>query len=329
MRAHPCSIGSRERDPSSRAGRAASRKRWMATTLVAACALACAGNSVQANPGPFGVVYTHIHAGGGDFCSALQVATCQEFVQVTDANGIHNFDMILPCWWDDFEWLYEAVTNLEFTIQWPAEWQFVDASACGSGAVSVVHEGNGARFSIENLEGAPVNGQLLGLGRVVLNVTSEGSTSCPDWPHPESISWVEGRISGCGNCVHGVCDDWDPVRPVLPWPVLELTADRGGRASRLFFVDSDGSEHGPNEFTFSTTAPWITLKTTSIGGPYSPEYDVTVSADAQTLEPGVHEAWVEVQSATCYECEKIVFNVPEQYTPAVPQTWGSLKTRFR
>jgi hypothetical protein len=331
MRACLCAGDSRLRERTSRVERMALRGQRTATLMLAAYTLVCVGSAALANPGPMGIVYTHIHAGGGDFCSALPVSTCEEFVQVTDATGILNFDMILPCWWDDFEWLYGAVTNLEFTIQWPAEWQFVDASACGSGAVSVVHEGNGARFSIENLEGAPVNGQLLGLGRVVLNVTSEGSTSCPDWPHPESISWVEGRISGCGNCVHGVCGDYSPVRPALPSPVLDLTADSSGTASGVFRVESDGSEHGnPLEYTFSSTAPWITIEPISIDDPDYPRYDVTVTADDGTLEPGVHETWIEVQSATCYECERIIFTVPETDPPAADEeTWGSLKTRFR
>ena len=67
----------------------------------------------------------------------------------------------------------------------------------------------------------------------------------------------------------------------------------------------------------------------SIGTPWFPEYDVTVTADAQTLEPGSYETWVEVQGQYCDECEKIVFTVPEDPSPVVPETWGSVKTEFR
>jgi hypothetical protein len=315
-----------------RVERAAPRRRRVAALMLAACTLACVGIAALANPGPSGLVFTHIHAGEGGFCSALPVSTCEDLVQVSDATGILCFDMILPWWWDDFEWLYGAVTNLEFTVQWPAEWQFVQASACGSGAVGVIHRGNGATFWIENLEGAPVNGQLLGLGRLVLNVTSEGSTSCPDWPYPEGIAWVGGRISECGNCMEAICTDWEPIRPALPSPVLELAAGDSGMASGQFHVDCEGMEGGgsPTAFAFDTTEPWITLQAVSVGSSYHPEYDVTVTANAQALSPGVHEAWVEVQVPYCYECERIVFTVPETDPPAtIPETWGSLKSKFR
>jgi hypothetical protein len=304
------------------------RGHW--AVLLAACALASIGSAALANPGPEGVVYAHIHGGAGDFCSAVPVATCEEIVQVADATGVLSFDLILS-WGSELEYLY-TVTNAEFTIQWPPEWQFVDASVCGLGATSVVQEGDAASFSIENLEGCPVNGQLVGLGRLVLNVTSEGSLWCQDYNFPEvGIGWSGGRISACGNCVHGVCGDYSPVRPALPSPVLDLTADSSGTASGVFRVESDGSEHGnPLEYTFSSTAPWITIEPISIDDPDYPRYDVTVTADDGTLEPGVHETWIEVQSATCYECERIIFTVPETDPPAADEeTWGSLKTRFR
>jgi hypothetical protein len=330
MRARLRFAGSCRPDQTVHAAWGLQRKRGMAALLVAACALACIGSVARANPAPTAIVYTHIHGGLSDFCNTLPVPACEEIVQVVDATGILNFDMILP-WPHEFEWLYGWATNLEFTVQWPAEWQFVDASACGSGVTDVVHEGNSATFSIENLEGAPVNGDVLGIGRLVLNVTSEGATSCPDWPWPMGIDWIGGRISACGNCLAADCAHWEPIRPVLPSPLLELAADCGGTASGQFHVGSSGLEHGspPNEYAFSTSVPWITLDLVSIGTPWFPEYDVTVTADAQTLEPGVYETWVEVQGQYCYECERIVFTVPEHPSPAVPDSWGSLKTKFR
>jgi hypothetical protein len=302
------------------------RGHW--AVLLAACALASIGSAALANPSPSGIVYTHIHAGGGDFCSALPVSTCQEIVQVTDATGVLNFDMILPCWWLG-EWLCEG-SSIVFTVKWPAAWQFVDASVCGSGA-SVVQVDNGATFSIGSMDGAPASGLLVGLGRLVLNVTSEGSTwfthiSSPDF----SCDWVGGRISGCGNCMRSRCGDWEPMRPVLPAPVLELAAGDSGRAVGQFHVDSAGFEDGDLEYTFSASEPWITLAPVSVGQSYYPEYDVTVTADALALAPGVHEAWIEVHAPYCYECEWIIVTVPETDPPAADEeTWGSLKTRFR
>jgi hypothetical protein len=324
-------IGSRRRGQTTGACRATLRRGRIGVLTLTACAFACIGSTVLANPVPNHVAYTHIHPGTGDFCSALPVTTCEEIVQVTDATGVLSFDVILR-WWDALEWLYWPETDAMFTIQWPAEWQFVDASACGSGAVSVVHEGNRATFSIEHLESAPMSGELVGLCRLVLDVTSEGSISGPDWYTPEGTYLNGGRISTCGDCVYAICDGLSPVHPALPSPVLELAADSSGTASGQFHVSSDGPEDsGDIEYTFSTTAPWITLEADLLGDPGGwPEYDVTVTADAQTLGPGVHETWIEVRSATCYECQRIVFTVPETDPPAADEeTWGSLKARFR
>jgi hypothetical protein len=335
MRAWLRAGASRQRERTRRLERMAPhmapRGRRTAALMLAACALACIGSGARANPAPTAIVYTHIHGGQSVFCNTLPVSACEEIVQVVDATGVLNFDMILA-WGGDLDFLYAWATNLEFTVRWPEEWQFVDASACGSGALGVVHEGNGATFIIESLEGAPVNGQVLGLGRLVLNVTSEGSTSCPDWPGHAGTVWIGGRISECGDCMEAICGvDWEPVRPALPSPLLELAAGDSGMAVEQFHVDSDGLEHGtPISYAFSATVPWITLETALSGDPTYPDYDVTVTADARTLEPGVHEAWIEVQSETCYECEKIVFTVPETDPPAAdPETWGSMKTKFR
>ena len=308
------------------AGRAAPRRWALVVFTLTACALACGGSGALANPGPMGIVFTYVHAGGGDFCGVLPVSTCQQIVQVTDATGVLDFDMILPCWWIG-EWVCDA-TSIVFTVKWPAAWQFVDASVCGSGA-SVVQVDNSATFSIGNLDGAPASGSLIGLGRLVLNATSEGSTWFSQLYCPSiDLDWVGGRISGCGNCMRARCDDWEPTRPALPSPVLELAADDSGMASGQFHVDSAGSEGYHLAYTFTTTAPWITLTPVSVGQSYYPEYDVTVTANAQALEPGAHEAWVEVHARWCYECEKVVFIVPNP-PAAIPETWGSLKTKFR
>jgi hypothetical protein len=308
------------------------RRRGMAALVVAACAVVCVGSAALANPMPNYLAYTHIQTEVGDFCGALPVTACEDVVQVTDATGVLSFSVILR-WWDDIRWLYVPETDAEFTIQWPAEWQFVDASACGSGAVSVVHDGNQATFSIEHLESAPMSGQRVGLCRLVLDVTSEGSISSPDWHAPEGTYLIGGRISECGTCVEAICGHWQPVRPVLPSPLLELAADDGGMASGQFHVNSDGYEDGaPVEYTFITSAPWIALEPVSVGNPEfpEPEYDVTVTADVEALEPGVHKAWIEVHGPCCYECQRIVFTVPETDPPAVvPESWGSLKTKFR
>ena len=87
--------------------------------------------------------------------------------------------------------------------------------------------------------------------------------------------------------------------------------------------------YGIGYFSFSTTAPWLSLVAVHVGEPNRPEYDVTVTAEAGALEPGVHEGWIEVESPWCYECEKILFTA-QPAPPAVQVgNWGRLKSRFR
>jgi hypothetical protein len=305
-------------------------RRIGASTAVVFAVLAA---PASANPVPFGFVLVHVHDDTGDPCSAVPVSSCAEIVQTTDRTGTLAFDFLVEPYYADLPTLYSMSHNFQFTITWPADWQFASGSACGSGGVGVVQHDSQATFSIGDLHGAPLiddgSESLVELGRLVLNVTSEGRVrrlSDNWWFGP---AWSEGRAGiVCGNCVPDYCTIYEAYRPVFEPPLLELTAGADGMATGNFYVNSDGY-NGASQYDFECSAPWISLDVVPTGQG-EPEYDVTVHADGHGLGVGVHEASIEVRAPYCQECERVLFTVNDSIpSPARPESWGSLKSRFR
>jgi hypothetical protein len=299
-----------------------------ALLLMAAAVLALGAGPARANPHPNGgFVLVNIHDPGGDFCTSPLPASCDEFVQTTDRTGTLAFDIILYSpYYEGFNYLY-ASSDIVFTIAWPSDWQFVDAQACGSGAVGVAQEGNHATFTIQDPHGIPVSEEFAGLGRVILNVTSEGSAWFSQEWYDFLADWAEGRAGvSCGTCVRLWCDHYGYDTPELTPRLLELTADGTGGDTGSFHVDATGYDIGPDTLSFHADVPWISLDLIHLQE-NAPVYDVTVHADATGLPPGVHEGTIEVSAQYCYECERVTLTVLD--TPVRPTSWGSLKTLFR
>jgi hypothetical protein len=284
-------------------------------------------------------VFTHVHAVEGDLCAGLPVTTCEQITPITSSTGTLAFDFILY-WRFGTQALYAENSNLTFVIEWSSDWGYVDAQVCGSGDTGMVlsHQGNRATFWIQDLHGAPMSGDLVGLARLVLSVPVEGSLRCiqqtgfgeyPDWP---------GARAGveCGTCLYYDCTGY-PIIPLIQPRLTELTADETGHASGQFHVDFTGFDEYPyvGEFEFTVTEPWLAVTTTYLGyDPCCPIYDAVAHADAKDLAPGVYEGWIEVHALECYECEKVVLTVPAPASipdagESAPETWGHVKSLFR
>ncbi len=308
----------------------APRMRALAVVLLAVCLPAVVQGPSRANPVPEGLVLTHIHDVQGDLCATPPIGSCADVVQVTDRTGILAFDFILLDFTDNFMYLY-ATSDVQFTVQWSHDWQYVAAEVCGSGVISVVHDGTHATFSIEDPHGVPVNGNFATLGRLVLNVTSEGQTWFTQMENELYAEWIEGRAGVvCGNCMTTYCDSYGDLYPILSPRSLELSADSLGVAAGTFHVDTGGIGGEFDGYTFSASEPWITLAAISLGQPHWPEYDVMVHAHAAGLALGTHEAWIEVHTPYCLECEHVFFTVSDTIDTATgTTTWGSVKNQFR
>jgi hypothetical protein len=304
----------------------APRSWTVAVLLSAACSFAFAATSALANPIPYAFVYVDIRDPEGDFCTAYMPVSCDELVQTTDRTGMLEFDIVYcsPYGWG-LDQFYES-SDIVFTMAWSQDWQFVEAQACGSGIVGVAQEGNHATFSIQDPHGVPASEEFAGLGRVILNVTGEGSAWFSQEWHDFFADWAEGRAGvSCGTCVRLWCDHYGYDTPELTPRLLELTADATGAATGSFHVDPTGY-FGPDTLSFHADVPWISLDLIHLQE-NSPRYDVTVHADAAGLSPGVHEATIEVSAQYCYECERVILTVLN--TPVRPTSWGSLKRLFR
>ncbi len=297
--------------------------------------LACFGSAhVLANPIPPWVVLTHVHENdGADFCASLSVSTCDEIVQATDQTGRLAFDFIARPSVDgmSLEVIYSDCVNFSFAAEWPEDWGFVQAQACGSGTIEVTQQANRVIFSVESLRGAPEGEGLVGMGRVVLDVVSEGSVR-----RPSGGTWIgatPGRAgTACSDCVPITCEV-PPAPHVYPLPspaILELTASQEGTAVDSFHVDSRGFDPDCEEYGFESSAPWLVLEIGEpVVSPWGPVYDVGVLADGGGLEEGTYEGWIEIRAPRCQECVKVVFDVPAGSSPVPAVTWSAMKARFR
>jgi hypothetical protein len=305
-------------------------RRWtIAGPLVGLVILLGALGAALANPIPNYIIYSHVQPVGGDFCGDLPINGCSGLVQSTTLGGPLEFDLFLWQYVDDPYW---PCDSLLVPLEWPPDWSFVSHDVCGTTGASFTPSSGGGVLHVPSLEGYGPNPHWRGLLRVVLDVSSPGWFKILDVG--DCVVFTTDVRAGleCGNCAWPCT--WGPFGlygasfPSLEPTELELRAETGMSAVGEIGVglyDIQTGEH----ISYVSAESWLSLESRSIPpGYYDRAYEVTVTAHADSLDPGVYEGWVEVQRMRCSECARVVFTVVPS-TGVQAETWGSVKNRYR
>lgn len=279
--------------------------------------------TAQANPIPSALLLTHVHPHAGSFCNELPVTDCGGIVQTTPLTGELAFDLILVTLDPD---PFSGPSQIE--ARWPEDWTYIVAEACSPGA-EVIRTAEGVTLHLPSLAAAPRNDCLVGLARIILDVPSEGRFEITSYDGYLGTEPAGARAGlACGTCFRS-CSFGYPLRPRPLQRTLELEVPEGQSVSEVIAFDSEGF-YPMVDYTFAATEAWMELAVEYTGHPDWPTYDVTVTADASSLSPGVYSGWVEAHCPDCYECTEVVLTVLGAYPPAtIDLTWGRLKERFR
>jgi hypothetical protein len=292
----------------------------LATMLLGAAAVA------RANPVINYVFYSHVQPLAGPLCYGLPIESCDELVQATRSTGPLEFDLFsLP----GDPWLEWQDTYIH--LEWPSDWLYVGAEVCGASGNSFDREGNTGILRMASLDGLPESSGLLGMAQVALVVTSPGWFRIVRVEGCEGSMWTSVRAGlECGECAWPCSWGWwaDYAFPNLDPTVLELQAEAGKTAVGRIRVGVVYLEPG-EDFSCTSGESWLSLDVQPLPpGEYQNYYEIMVTARADSLDPGTYEGWVEARRSQCSECARVVLAVVPP-TPAQPESWGAVKSRFR
>jgi len=284
------------------------------------------GNTARANPGTENYVLTHVQPIGDTLCGWMPFWYCTGLRQSTPLLGPLEFDLIT-----NSPYAFCAPGGVALGVDWPADWVFLSADVCGPGPTSFEPAEHGGIVRLPDFGGLAWSQGGLGVAKIVLDVTS------PGWFEVAGVSDCEWIVlpgaragSNCGDCVViDACTHQDLGRPAADPDTLELQAGAGSPASGLFEARNVRTNDN-GSLSFVASENWMALDVQTIGDPGSTSYRVTVNTSPGLLGPAVYEGSVEVHAPSCYERVRVILTVTDDNPPAaIPETWGSVKSRFR
>ncbi len=297
--------------------------------------------TAAANPYINRAIYIHVQPADPQFCAQGPIADCGQIVMTTPSLGILDFDLFFvpPEYWTP-----DYIELLEFSCTWPAEWGFVGVEAC-VGELTFEQQGHELTASIDipswwqpGVPDPPTTENFFPVLRVTLDVTATGRFNCPTsrvwthlggepglYPYAGAHAWARAGHP-CGNC-GWVCAGGPECDPDpdswLQFPlVVEMEVAPGETVTANRVVEI-GTESCPA--VFESTAEWLSVNAAPL---LSGGYEAVLTADASALGPGLYETWVHVTTEHCMECLQVLLRVRED-TPARPESWGRIKSRFR
>lgn len=285
-------------------------------------------SAAWANPIPPDIYFIHVQALESVFCYQPPIDSCDEFVESTRLTGPLEFDLFRA---PGGSWY---CSHFDIIVTWPADWLFVGVDVCGDPDNSFTREGNTGILHVNSLE-HPSGPWLQSMAQVALVVTSPGSFGITNIVGCDAVAWTPVHAGReCGECAWPCT--WGPFGVYLrgfPFPYLdpaelEFQTEVGRTASDEIDVEVEYLQPGES-VSFVPTEDWMSLDVEALPpGHDLPDYRVSVTADAESLDPGVYEGWIEVQRVRCSECARVTFTVLPK-TAAEPETWGSVKNRYR
>jgi hypothetical protein len=288
--------------------------------------LICFGAApVVANPLVGDAVFTHVQVSDPQFCSANSITDCTMIDQYSNESGLLDFALFFQ----PIEHVPEQIQQLFVELRWPEGWQFSSTEAC-LGEVEMTLLDNGVYLTFTFAEGDANMDSFFLAGKITMNVAERGYLDNVD----VFYSTYEGGEYGgmgfsaragydCGDCSHP-CNLEDICWPLFDDSDVYLTASEGETAV-FEFTGSAGGMSPLCDIAFNTEFDWISLDVVEVE--YL-NYNVTVTADAAELTPGIYEGWVNGSTPSCYLCRYVIFEVLS-LSPIEARTWGRIKTDYR
>jgi hypothetical protein len=304
----------------------------VARPLVGLAILLLATGAAWGNPAPMKLLMVHVQPAGGEFCHGMPIQSCDQIVYDTPLTGTLDFDLILH-WtaWDD----PPDCDGLSVTVRWPDDWGFASVEVCGNHGGSFEPLDHGGIVRLPTLQGVPLGTNQCGIARITLDAVSAGRFEITEGSYDSGC--MEGSCGASVGRVCGTCLSVDPCThhgremPQMDPEEIELQAAAGDSTIGSIVFHSNCDCYVP-DISVTTDEPWMNLDVvmTHEIEDYGPKSAITVTAHAEGLAPGVHEGWIEGRRPDCSTCARVLFTVIEEDPPAAqPETWGSLKNRFR
>jgi hypothetical protein len=289
-----------------------------------------------ANTAPEAIVFFNVMPAEDPqtYCTT-EITDCSEMATSTSETGLIEFQIFI----DPFSYHGEPVNAMAGYMDWPDEWQFIDAVVCRGGTGYVDDWGSSPHAFQLEWSCDPVDDMFLAV-TLVFDVGDYGrlSISGPSWLwigcYPEGfdvvpVSRIWGEAGTECEYTNQPCR-WKFLycEPCLTIDVMRLTAAPGGHAqdATVFRAEHwlEQSCHGLFEVT--TGEAWCTAHVED--GPAWYSNILVIDADATNLEPGFHESWVRVHTTGIARCLNVIFEVQES-TPAEKTSWGMLRNCYR
>jgi hypothetical protein len=288
-------------------------------------ALFCSGVSpAVANPSAESGVFTHVQVTDPQFCSENGITSCWMIDQYASENGTMDFALFFQPWL----LIGASIHQLRADINWPAGWQYVGTEAC-LGEIETVLGDDGVSLICTFPEGAALADNFFLIGKITLSVAERGYFNIYEMDYntyDDEWFWcigVDARAGyDCPGCSYS-CDDEDQCTPYFDQSDLNLTAIEGETAVAEFHGSSAGDSYC--DIYFTTEFDWIELEAEETG---DASYDVTVTANAADLAPGLYEGWITGTTPSCSVCRYVIFEVLS-LSPIEETSWGQIKTDYR
>ena len=278
-----------------------------------------------ANPLAGDVVFTHVQVTDPQFCSTNGITDCTMIDQYSSESGLLDFALFFQ----PIEYLPAPIHQLFVELRWPEGWEFSGAEAC-LGECEETLVDNGVRLTFTFAEGDASMDSFFLAGKVTLNVAERGYLDIVDvlfttfeTGEYEGFGFSARAGYNCGDCSHP-CNLEDICWPLFDDSDVHLTATEGETAV-FEFTGSAGGMSPLCDIAFNSDFDWISLDVVEVE--YL-NYNVTVTADAAELAPGIYEGWVNGSTPSCYLCRYVVFEVLS-LSPIEDRTWGRIKADYR
>ncbi|MEZ4396377.1 MAG: hypothetical protein R3C71_05675 [Candidatus Krumholzibacteriia bacterium] len=236
------------------------------------------------------------------------------------------------------------LSSLHTELHWPDAWQLLDADGCSADWGQLDWTGSPHALTLEwwDCPNLPIeDGGVFLMARFVFNATEPGrfwaeyhngstvTLGCPPTTVQTYPVFCFAELGEDCEYTRFHCGYLPPCSPFFPTESLELSAPPG--ASAVASTEVNGIDLCWSQVQLDTTAPWLSAVHKLVEHDY---FDVTLTADATGLEPGLYTARLRAHTMWISRCLPVEFRVldPTGVTPppgAELMSWSRVKSLYR
>ena len=279
--------------------------------------LPAAANPLPGDPVAY---FFHVTSGPPD------VATCEELIQYTEAEGILDFYLFAYSGSDELSEIIEAAGA---RVVWPTDWALLDMEVFGNETTSSIGA-NSAELTVLDPAAPWIGDELVPIAHFTMSVDGFGELRLDgepeNWIQMFGYDYGPERMGGqagveCAYCYLN-CDLTVPRKPMPDPRFIWETVEQNH--TQDFTIESWFAGFGPITMDVDTTVPWLSAVAVQTDDDH---FAVTATIDATGLEVGWHDGYVSLIS-DCVTCVPVTVYVFE--TVAVEfMNWGDIKALWR